>query len=65
MYHPDVTGGDGLAPWEFEFPFPGSLTTTFLVQQAKVYHPDATGGDEASTEVFLIVNEAYEVTTLI
>jgi len=20
----------GLAPWEFEFPFPGSLTTTFL-----------------------------------
>ena len=22
----------GLAPWEFEFPFPGSLTSTFLVQ---------------------------------
>ena len=22
----------GLAPWEFEFPFPGSLTNTFLVQ---------------------------------
>ena len=21
----------GLAPWEFEFPFPGSLTSTFLV----------------------------------
>ena len=20
----------GLAPWEFEFPFPGSLTSTFL-----------------------------------
>ena len=32
-----------------------------LSLQAKVYHPDATGGDEASTEVFLIVNEAYEV----
>jgi len=22
----------GLAPWEFEFPFPGSLTSTFLRQ---------------------------------
>ena len=22
----------GLAPWEFEFPFPGSLTSTFLPQ---------------------------------
>jgi hypothetical protein len=22
----------GLAPWEFEFPFPGSFTSTFLVQ---------------------------------
>ena len=22
----------GLAPWEFEFPFPGSLTSTFLVR---------------------------------
>ena len=21
----------GLAPWEFEFPFPGSLTSTFIV----------------------------------
>jgi len=21
----------GLTPWEFEFPFPGSLTSTFLV----------------------------------
>ena len=21
----------GLAPWEFEFPFPGSLTSTFLI----------------------------------
>jgi len=24
----------GLAPWEFEFPFPGSLTSTFLVTGA-------------------------------
>jgi len=23
----------GLAPWEFEFPFPGSLTSTFLCLQ--------------------------------
>ena len=23
----------GLAPWEFEFPFPGSLTSTFLYQE--------------------------------
>jgi len=23
----------GLAPWEFEFPFPGSLTSTFLVRR--------------------------------
>jgi len=22
----------GLAPWEFEFPFPGSLTSTFLAK---------------------------------
>jgi len=22
----------GLVPWEFEFPFPGSLTSTFLVR---------------------------------
>jgi len=26
----------GLAPWEFEFPFPGSLTSTFLVVDCKV-----------------------------
>jgi len=23
----------GLAPWEFEFPFPGSLTSTFLDEE--------------------------------
>ena len=36
----------GLAPWEFEFPFPGSLTSTFLV--LKYYgarpSPDVRGG---------------------
>ena len=25
-----MTGWTGLAPWDFEFPFPGSLTSTFL-----------------------------------
>ena len=27
----------GLAPWEFEFPFPGSLTSTFLVHTRRRY----------------------------
>jgi len=26
----------GLAPWEFEFPFPGSPTSTFLVPPGKL-----------------------------
>ena len=26
----------GLAPWEFEFPFPGSLTSAFLQQDAPI-----------------------------
>ena len=26
----------GLAPWEFEFPFPGSLISTFLVRDITV-----------------------------
>ena len=26
----------GLAPWEFEFPFPGSLTSTFLVCEDRI-----------------------------
>ena len=29
----------GLAPWEFEFPFPGSLTSTFLVRGTKPVLP--------------------------
>jgi len=29
----------GLAPWEFEFAFPGSLTSTFLVERGR--GPDA------------------------
>ena len=31
----------GLAPWEFEFPFPGSLTSTFLVL-LKILNPTAS-----------------------
>jgi len=27
----------GLAPWEFEFPFPGSLTSTFLAHPGNYY----------------------------
>ena len=26
----------GLAPWDFEFPFPGSLTSTFLARRLKL-----------------------------
>ena len=40
----------GLAPWEFEFPFPGSLTSTFLVSscnfrqgQSELAHSVTTG----------------------
>jgi len=29
----------GIAPWEFEFPFPGSLTSTFLACQLTPYPP--------------------------
>ena len=32
----------GLAPWEFAFPFPGSLTSTFLVPRNNLYR---TAGD--------------------
>ena len=40
----------GLAPWQFEFPFPGSLTSTFLgkwlkflvgINQAAAWHRSA------------------------
>ena len=31
-----MIGWTGLAPWEFEFPFPGSLTSTFLEQAANI-----------------------------
>ena len=30
----------GLAPWEFESPFPGSLTSTFLHQVRGAQHAD-------------------------
>ena len=31
----------GLAPWEFEFPFPGSLTSTLLTQNGVEWHLSA------------------------
>ena len=31
----------GLALWEFEFPFPGSLALTFLVQAAYINEKEA------------------------
>jgi len=34
----------GLAPWEFEFPFPGSLTSTFLVDHGRVAAGDGAAG---------------------
>ena len=32
----EVIWWTGLAPWEFEFPFPGSLISTFLVRARKL-----------------------------
>ena len=34
----------GLAPWEFEFPFPGSLTSTFLERLAHLHLQRFRGG---------------------
>ena len=33
----------GLAPWEFEFPFPGSLTSTFLANPLAAFPAAASG----------------------
>ena len=44
----------GLAPWEFEFPFPGSLTSTFLGAQhavgVRVPAPDRAGQEARDGE---------------
>ena len=42
----------GLAPWEFEFPFPGSLTATFL--EVTGSDPDATSGATSSHRMYLL-----------
>ena len=34
----------GLAPWEFKFPFPGMLTSTFLVGAGDVASAGTIGG---------------------
>ena len=47
-----------LAPWEFQFPFPGSLISTF--NQAKECHPDVNKAENAK-EQFAEVNNAYEI----
>jgi hypothetical protein len=36
-----MIGWTGLAPWEFEFPFPGSLTSTLLTQNGVEWHLSA------------------------
>ena len=35
----------GLAPWEFEFPFPGSLISTFLVSRWGHLEGSVAGGE--------------------
>ena len=37
----------GLAPWEFEFPFPGSLTSTFLMAALGRGADDHEAGERA------------------
>jgi len=37
----------GLAPWEFDFPFPGSLTSTFLDLPAMLWGSAFGFGDPA------------------
>ena len=44
----------GLAPWELEFPFPGSLTSTFLTKQGMCFLAGANSifaGDKLLTTV--------------
>ena len=38
----------GLAPWEFEFPCPGSLTSSFLARVDKSAGPDLSWGSSTS-----------------
>ena len=33
----------GLAPWDFKFPFPGSLTSTFIMYREMVTLPQSSG----------------------
>ena len=40
----------GLAPWEFEFPFPGSLTSTFLDDLARVLNDEEAEDDDADVD---------------
>jgi len=42
----------GLAPWEFEFPFPGSLTSTFLGQHQTTFERQRQRAPEKHSLVF-------------
>ena len=41
----------GLAPWEFEFPFPGSLTSTFLEACQLKHRPSTEWGQIVSINI--------------
>ena len=41
----------GLAPWEFEFPFPGSLISTFLAGAEETAGAGAGGGDKSEAKI--------------
>ena len=43
----------GLAPWEFEFPSPGSLTSTFLTLVVNLQVPEPAGDVRAPQEALL------------
>ena len=45
----------GLAPWEFEFPFPGSLISTFLKHEGGHCVRGARGGFVLQVEVQLVM----------
>jgi len=48
----------GLAPWEFEYPFPGSLTSTFLDSESLVR--DLTVGALAQRAAMKVAVYSYE-----
>ena len=49
----------GLAPWVFEFPFPGSLTSTFLVSTKACQMPSAPGTWLTDNSQVVVLNLWY------